>query len=133
MRGMTLEELKGRYESAKKLGPGTRYVLDLEAGERFILVSAAWALTGHNVHGTDRPDVQLIGRRQLEGAYRSNGDGLVLDVRRLTDTAGDGRGLGHPPPIRRDLSESIAVEVLSGPPPGLRFKLYGSLVELARL
>lgn len=134
---MTLEELEGSYESAKTLGPGTRYLLTLDgprAGLRvFTLMTAAWTLTGRNVPGSDRPDVQLIGRRQLEGAYRLDDLGLVLQVRHITDTVADGRGLGHPPPIRRAVSEIVGVELVASPRLELHFKLYGSAVVLAKV
>lgn len=137
---VTLEELEGRYESKQQLGPGMRYSLELEGprsglkpGERFKLEARAYTLTGHMVPGTDRPDVKHLGTRRLFGAYRLDGGGVILDARLITDTPGEAVAIPGPPtPVRRNVSESIAVELVPGPALSLHFKLYGSEVLLTR-
>lgn len=126
-----MTDLEGRYESVKSLGPGTRYWLEIKGG-RFQLEAAAWALTGRNIPGTDRPDVRLLGKRQLEGAIRMDGDALVLHAEVLIDAAGDGNGLGHPAPIRRAISERVTAEISTELQVELHFQLYGCAVTLAR-
>ena len=136
---MTLEELEGRYESPFDAGPGTRYELQLDGprsgrrpGEHFSLIASAWALTNRKVPGTDRPEVEFLGKRKLEGTFRVEGATLALDAVRSIDQPADIAGLPRGGPIVRDLSQALEADILSAPPPELSLRIGGNQVTLRR-
>ncbi|MBI5200546.1 MAG: hypothetical protein HY925_03085 [Elusimicrobia bacterium] len=128
---MTLDDLKGSYQSPDTGKAGTRYQLELD-GANFNLIAAAWAFTGRMIPGTDKPMIELLGKRRLEGNTSLNGGGLTLTALQMTDTPAPGRGVTGAPPIRRAVNETIPVEIPPDPPLRLRFKLYGADVLVAR-
>ncbi|MCX5787504.1 MAG: hypothetical protein NTX64_03180 [Elusimicrobia bacterium] len=134
---MTPEELEGRYESPFDAGPGTRYELELDGprsgrkpGEHFTLIASAWALTNRKVPGTNRPEVEFLGKRRFEGTFRVEGAALVLDAVRSIDQPADIPGLPRGGPIVRDISQSLKVEIVSSAPLELNLGIGGNHVTL---
>jgi hypothetical protein len=136
---MTLEELEGRWESPFNPGPGTRYELDLGGprsgrgpGEHFSLTASAWALTARKVPGTDRPEVELLGKRRLEGSFRLEEAAVLLEAVRSIDQPANIPGLPRGGPIVRDISQTLRAEIAAGAPVELRLAVTGQQVSLTR-
>ena len=137
---MPLEELEGRYASPSSAGPGTRYELELHGprsgrrpGEHFSLVASSWSLSRRTVPGTDQPEVELLGRRVLEGSYRVEGSDVLLEARRSTDVAGNVRGLPHGPPVVRQVAQTLRAELATGAAGALTLFILGDRVRLGRV
>jgi len=136
---MTCEELEGLWESPFDPGPGTRYELELggprsgrKPGEHFSLTASAWALTTRKVPGTNRPEIELLGKRRLEGGFRLEDTTLLLDAVRSVDQPADIPGLPRGRPIAREISQLLRAEVAADAPLELRLAIGGKQVSLTR-